>query len=105
LLSAILHEEISGPCCSLIPFDDDEAVIRAVNDTPSGRASSVRTQNLRRAHHMAADIKAGVVWANRWFLRDLRTAIGGAKRSGMGREGGVHSLEFYTETKNVCVKL
>ncbi len=54
---------------------------------------------------MAADIKAGVVWANRWFLRDLRTAIGGAKRSGMGREGGVHSLEFYTETKNVCVKL
>ena len=103
--SAVLHEEIFGPCCHLQPFDDEADVIRAVNDTPYGLAASVYTQNLGRAHRAAAAIDVGVVWVNAWFLRDLRTAFGGAKQSGIGREGGVHSLEFYMETKNVCVKL
>ena len=103
--AAILHEEIFGPCCHLAPFDDDDAVVRLVNATPYGLAASVWTQSLSRAHRFAAAIDVGVVWINSWFLRDLRTAFGGAKQSGIGREGGVHSLEFYTETKNVCVQL
>ena len=63
------------------------------------------TSNLTRAHRVAAKIDVGICWINSWFLRDLRTAFGGSKDSGIGREGGVHSLEFYTELRNVCVKL
>lgn len=103
--AAILHEEIFGPCVHLSPFDTDEEVVGKVNNTPYGLASTVWTTNLTRAHRLAADIDVGVVWVNSWFLRDLRTAFGGSKRSGIGREGGSHSLEFYTETKNVCVQL
>ncbi|MEQ9499876.1 MAG: 2-hydroxymuconic semialdehyde dehydrogenase [Deltaproteobacteria bacterium] len=103
--AAILHEEIFGPCCHLTPFDDEAEVVRAVNDTPYGLSASVWTTNLRRGHTVAAGIDVGVVWVNSWFLRDLRTAFGGSKQSGIGREGGVHSLEFYMETKNICLKL
>lgn len=103
--SVVLHEEIFGPCCSLIPFDDEAAVIDQVNDTPYGLATTIWTTDLARAHRVAADIDVGIAWVNSWFLRDLRTAFGGSKQSGIGREGGVHSLEFYTETKNVCVQL
>ena len=68
-------------------------------------AAAVWTENLSRAHRVAAKMDVGICWVNSWFLRDLRTAFGGAKASGIGREGGVHSLEFYTEITNVCVKL
>lgn len=103
--SVIMREEIFGPCCHVSPFDnEDEAVARA-NDTNYGLACSVWTENLTRAHRVAAQIETGVTWINSWFLRDLRTAFGGAKHSGIGREGGVHGLEFYTELRNVCVKL
>jgi aminomuconate-semialdehyde/2-hydroxymuconate-6-semialdehyde dehydrogenase len=70
-----------------------------------GLATTVWTQNLATAHRMAREIEVGLCWINSWFLRDLRTAFGGAKQSGIGREGGVHSLEFYTELRNVMVKL
>ncbi|MEZ5226270.1 MAG: aldehyde dehydrogenase family protein [Acidimicrobiales bacterium] len=103
--SAILSEEIFGPCCHLTPFDDERLVIDAVNDTPYGLATTIWTTNLSRAHRVAAEIDVGIAWVNSWFLRDLRTAFGGSKQSGIGREGGVHSLEFYTELKNVCVQL
>ncbi len=103
--SAVLREEIFGPCCHVAPFDDETAVIEAVNDSPYGLATAIWTESLARAHRVAAEIEVGIVWLNSWFLRDLRTPFGGAKQSGIGREGGVHSMEFYTELRNVCVKL
>ena len=103
--SRVVREEIFGPCCHIRPFDSESEVVRLANDTEYGLCASVWTQRLDRAHRMAAQLETGLVWINSWFLRDLRTAFGGAKQSGIGREGGVHSLEFYTETKNVCVKL
>ncbi|PWV59857.1 2-hydroxymuconic semialdehyde dehydrogenase [Plasticicumulans acidivorans] len=103
--AACVREEIFGPCCHVRPFDSEEEAVRLANDTPYGLAAAVWTGNLGRAHRMAATLDAGIVWINSWFLRDLRTPFGGSKQSGIGREGGVHSLEFYTELKNVCVKL
>jgi aminomuconate-semialdehyde/2-hydroxymuconate-6-semialdehyde dehydrogenase len=103
--SAVLREEIFGPCCHVAPFDtEDEAVVRA-NDTQFGLAAALYTRDLSRAHRVAARLEVGLVWVNSWFLRDLRTPFGGAKQSGIGREGGVHGLDFYTELRNVCVKL
>jgi aminomuconate-semialdehyde/2-hydroxymuconate-6-semialdehyde dehydrogenase len=103
--ATVMREEIFGPCCHISPFDSEEEVIRRANDNPYGLASAIWTTNLQRAHRVSGVIEAGIVWVNSWFLRDLRTPFGGAKQSGIGREGGVHSLEFYTELKNVCIKL
>lgn len=103
--SSVMREEIFGPCCGVIPFDSEEEVIGLANDTEYGLCATVWTENLSRAHRVAALMQVGVCWVNCWFLRDLRTAFGGAGHSGIGREGGVHSLEFYTETENICVKL
>tara|TARA_R110002096_G_scaffold420745_2_gene626041 strand:+ start:17664 stop:19130 length:1467 start_codon:yes stop_codon:yes gene_type:complete len=103
--SPIMREEIFGPCCHISPFDDEDEVIERANDTVYGLTSSVWTESITKGHRVAAQIESGVVWVNSWFLRDLRTAFGGAKQSGIGREGGVHSLEFYTEMRNICVKL
>jgi aminomuconate-semialdehyde/2-hydroxymuconate-6-semialdehyde dehydrogenase len=103
--SAVMREEIFGPCCHITPFDDEDAVVERVNDSPYGLATAIWTQNLARAHRVAAEIDVGICWVNSWFLRDLRTPFGGSKQSGIGREGGVHSMEFYTELRNVCVKL
>jgi aminomuconate-semialdehyde/2-hydroxymuconate-6-semialdehyde dehydrogenase len=103
--SPIVREEIFGPCCHIQPFDDEEEVIRMANDTEYGLAAALWTRDLSRAHRVAPQLEAGLVWVNSWFLRDLRTPFGGMKQSGIGREGGVHSLEFYSELKNVCIKL
>ncbi len=103
--AAVVREEIFGPCCHVRPFDSEEEVVSLANDTEYGLAAAIWTENISRAHRVAAQIDAGIVWVNSWFLRDLRTPFGGMKRSGIGREGGVHSLEFYTELKNICVKL
>lgn len=103
--AAVVREEIFGPCCHIRPFDTEEEVIGLANDTQYGLAAAVWTQDASKAHRVAARIEAGIVWVNSWFLRDLRTAFGGSKMSGVGREGGVHSLEFYTELTNVCIKL
>ncbi len=103
--SPIAREEVFGPCALVMPFDSEEEVIRRANDNDYGLATSIWTTNLARAHRAAAAVEVGLAWVNSWFLRDLRTPFGGAKQSGIGREGGVHSLEFYTELKNVCVKL
>jgi aminomuconate-semialdehyde/2-hydroxymuconate-6-semialdehyde dehydrogenase len=103
--AAVMRDEIFGPCCHISPFDSEEEVIRRANDTPYGLAAAVWTTNLQRAHRLGGVLEAGIVWVNSWFLRDLRTPFGGSKQSGIGREGGIHSLEFYTELKNVCIKL
>jgi aminomuconate-semialdehyde/2-hydroxymuconate-6-semialdehyde dehydrogenase len=103
--ASVIQEEIFGPCCHIRPFDTDEEVIKLANDTQYGLATTIWTTNLARAHTVAAKIDVGITWVNSWFLRDLRTAFGGSKQSGIGREGGVHSLEFYTETRNICIKL
>ncbi|WP_233873154.1 2-hydroxymuconic semialdehyde dehydrogenase [Paraburkholderia adhaesiva] len=103
--SPIAREEIFGPCALIMPFDSEAEVVRRANANEYGLATAIWTTNLARAHRVAAAIEVGIAWVNSWFLRDLRTAFGGAKQSGIGREGGVHSLEFYTELKNVCVKL
>lgn len=103
--SVIVKEEIFGPCCHIAPFDTEEEAVALANATDYGLATSIWTQNLSTAHRMAASVEVGLCWINSWFLRDLRTAFGGAKSSGIGREGGVHSLEFYTELRNVMVKL
>ncbi|BBD76328.1 2-hydroxymuconic semialdehyde dehydrogenase [Hydrogenophilus thermoluteolus] len=101
----VMREEIFGPCCHIAPFDSEEEVIARANDSDYGLAAAVWTTNLSRAHRVAQKLEVGICWVNSWFLRDLRTPFGGAKRSGIGREGGVHSLEFYTELKNICIKL
>ncbi|WP_142850247.1 2-hydroxymuconic semialdehyde dehydrogenase [Telmatospirillum sp. J64-1] len=103
--AAVVREEIFGPCCHIQPFDTEEEAIHLANDTPYGLACAVWTENLSRAHRVAARMEVGLCWVNSWFLRDLRTPFGGSKASGIGREGGLHSLEFYTELSNVCIKL
>ena len=103
--SAVVREEIFGPCCHVRPFDAEDEVVSLANDTPYGLAATIWTRDLSRAHRVAARMEAGIVWVNAWFLRDLRTPFGGSKASGIGREGGVHSLEFYTEQRNICIKL
>jgi aminomuconate-semialdehyde/2-hydroxymuconate-6-semialdehyde dehydrogenase len=101
----VTKEEIFGPCCAVIPFDSEDEAITMANDTPYGLCATVWSQDVSRAHRVAAAINVGICWVNSWFLRDLRTAFGGAAQSGIGREGGIHSLEFYTETENICIKL
>ena len=101
----VVNEEIFGPCCHIRPFDTEEEVIALANDTKYGLAATVWTENSSRASRVAEAMDVGITWVNSWFLRDLRTAFGGAKESGIGREGGVHGLEFYSELKNICIKL
>jgi len=103
--ATVVREEIFGPCCHISPFDSEDEVINKANDNDYGLSTTIWTTNLGRAHRVAARVEVGITWINSWFLRDLRTAFGGSKQSGIGREGGVHSLEFYTETRNICVKL
>ena len=99
------QEEIFGPVVTITPFDTEEEALMMANSTKYGLASVLWTQNLTRAHKMANNLHAGIVWVNCWLLRDLRTPFGGVKASGVGREGGFEALDFFTEPKNVCVKL
>ncbi len=102
-LAAINQEEVFGPVISLIPFDTEEAVIKMCNDVKYGLSASIFSNCVSRCHRVAAKIDCGIVWINAWLIRDLRIPFGGMKHSGLGREGGHESLNFFTETKNVCV--
>ncbi len=98
-------EEIFGPVVTIMPFDTEEEALRYANSTQYGLAATVWTENLSRAHRVAAKIESGIVWINCWLVRDLRTPFGGMKNSGVGREGGFEALRFFTEEKNVCIRL
>lgn len=102
--SKVVQEEIFGPCCHIQPFDTEEEAVHMANNTKYGLAAVIWTENLSRAHRIAPKMEVGIVWINTWNLRDLRTPFGGAKQSGIGREGGAYSLEFYTELKNICIQ-
>jgi aminomuconate-semialdehyde/2-hydroxymuconate-6-semialdehyde dehydrogenase len=98
------QEEVFGPVVSIAPFDTEEEALQLANGTPYGLSATLWTQDISRAHRMAEQLQAGVVWVNCWMLRDLRTPFGGMKQSGVGREGGQEVLRFFTEPKNVCIK-
>jgi aminomuconate-semialdehyde/2-hydroxymuconate-6-semialdehyde dehydrogenase len=100
-----VKEEIFGPVCHIAPFDADDEAVAMANDTKYGLAASVWTSNLKRGHRIAQQMNVGITWVNCWFLRDLRTPFGGVGLSGIGREGGIHSLNFYSELNNICVRL
>jgi len=99
------QEEIFGPVVTIAPFEDEEELIKMCNSTKYGLAASIFSENTSRSHRLAARIDSGVIWVNTWLLRDLRIPFGGMKESGVGREGGYSSLDFFTETKNVCIKI
>jgi aminomuconate-semialdehyde/2-hydroxymuconate-6-semialdehyde dehydrogenase len=103
--SVTATEEIFGPVVTIHAFDTEEEVIGYANCTRYGLAGSIWTTNLTRAHRVAASIKTGMLWINCWLHRDLRVPFGGVKDSGVGTEGGHHSLDFYSEQKNVCIYL
>lgn len=98
------QEEVFGPVVSISPFDTEEEALQFANGTPYGLSATLWTQDVSRAHRMAEQLQAGIVWVNCWMLRDLRTPFGGMKQSGVGREGGQEVLRFFTEPKNVCIK-
>ncbi|MCW5624520.1 MAG: 2-hydroxymuconic semialdehyde dehydrogenase [Burkholderiales bacterium] len=100
-----VKEEVFGPVCHVAPFDTEDEAIALANDTRYGLAAAVWTRDISRGHRVAQAMGCGLAWVNCWFLRDLRTPFGGARLSGIGREGGMHSLNFYSEPTNVCVKL
>ncbi len=97
------REEIFGPVVTLLPFEDEDEAVAIANGTEYGLAASLWTTNLGRAQRLAERLEFGIVWINCWMLRDLRTPFGGVKNSGVGREGGVEALRFFTEAKNVCI--
>ena len=99
------QEEIFGPVVTVAPFDSEEEVLKYANSISYGLSATVWTENLSRAHRVAEKIESGIVWVNSWLLRDLRTPFGGVKDSGVGREGGFEALRFFTEEKNVCIKI
>ena len=102
--SRFLQEEIFGPALPIVPFDSEEEAVEFTNSTPYGLSASVWSQDIDRIHRVTKNLRVGMVWVNTWFARDLRTPFGGQKASGMGREGGRYSLEFFSESKTISYK-
>jgi len=98
------QEEIFGPIVTITPFKTEEEVLKMANSVDYGLSATIFTKDLEKAHRVADEIEAGIVWINTWLLRDLRTPFGGVKSSGVGREGGFEALKFFTEPKNICIK-
>ncbi len=102
--SRFCQEEIFGPVLPVIPFSTEDEVIEMANSTPYGLSSSFWSRDVERCHRVSQKLKVGMVWVNCWFLRDLRVAFGGQKSSGIGREGGRWSLDFFSEQKTISYK-
>ncbi|GGO65505.1 2-hydroxymuconic semialdehyde dehydrogenase [Bowmanella pacifica] len=100
-----VKEEIFGPIAHISSFDSEEQAVALANNSKYGLAAAIWTRDISRGHRVARQMEAGMVWVNTWYLRDLRTPFGGVKMSGIGREGGQHSLNFYAEPSNICIKL
>lgn len=98
-------EEIFGPVVTVHPFDSEAEAVAAANGVQYGLAGSIWTRDLTRAHRVAAEMETGMVWVNTWLQRDLRVPFGGVKHSGVGREGGKYSLDFFSESRNICLRL
>lgn len=98
------QEEIFGPVVTIAPFDTEEEVLQYANSVEYGLSATIWTQDISKANRVAENLDSGVIWINCWLLRDLRTPFGGMKNSGVGREGGLEALRFFTEAKNVCIK-
>ena len=98
------QEEVFGPVVSLMKFSSEDEVLQLANDTKYGLAASLWTSNIDRSMRMSQQLNMGIVWINTWLNRDLRTPFGGTKASGVGREGGLEALRFFTEPKNVCIQ-
>ncbi|HYP51192.1 MAG TPA: aldehyde dehydrogenase, partial [Pyrinomonadaceae bacterium] len=99
------QEEIFGPVVTIQPFETEAEVLNYANSVEYGLSATVWTENLSRAHRVAEKLESGIIWVNSWLLRDLRTPFGGMKNSGVGREGGFEAIRFFTEEKNVCIKI
>lgn len=99
------QEEIFGPVVTIMPFDSEDEVVQYANSNAYGLSATIWTENLKKAHRVAARVKSGIIWVNCWLFRDLRTPFGGLKQSGIGREGGWDALKFFTDTQNICIKL
>ena len=98
------QEEIFGPIVTIMPFKTEDQVLEMANNVKYGLSATIWTNNLKRTMRLTQRIQAGIVWVNTWLMRDLRTPFGGMKDSGVGREGGLEALRFFTEPKNVCIK-
>jgi 5-carboxymethyl-2-hydroxymuconic-semialdehyde dehydrogenase len=101
----IAQEEIFGPVLTAIPFDDEAEAVELANQVEFGLAGYVWTGDVGRSHRLARDLDAGMIWVNSENNRHLPTPFGGMKASGIGRDGGDYSFDFYMETKNVCISL
>jgi aminomuconate-semialdehyde/2-hydroxymuconate-6-semialdehyde dehydrogenase len=99
------QEEIFGPVVTVSPFNSEEEALDMANSNAYGLSATIWTENLKRAHRVSAKVKGGIIWVNCWLFRDLRTPFGGMKQSGVGREGGWDAMKFFTDTKNICIKL
>ncbi|XP_065897799.1 2-aminomuconic semialdehyde dehydrogenase-like [Dysidea avara] len=102
--SPAMTEEIFGPVVCITPFDSEDEVICRANSLPYGLAACVWTESSGRTHRVSQQLDVGTVWVNCWMVRDLNVPFGGAKKSGIGREGLHDSLNFYTEVKTICIK-
>ena len=100
----INQEEIFGPVVTIMPFSTENEVLAMANDVKYGLSATIWTNNLKRTMRLSKSLQVGIVWVNTWLMRDLRTPFGGAKESGVGREGGFEALRFFTEPKNICIK-
>lgn len=100
----VMQEEIFGPVVTVTPFSSETDAVTMANSVEYGLSATLWTKDIQRVHRLAQELEVGVLWVNTWMMRDLRTPFGGMKMSGVGREGGLHSLEFFTEATNVCIR-